>query len=753
MPITMSSRHIFALVALLIISLVPAKAQTTDSVDVLDYDLTLDLSAGVPFAGEAVLTVQLTRSIDHFALQLVGTVDSMLINGTSVAAPRIDSIPSAGIAPMTPFTLTVFYHGRNYVEGYGWGGFHFDRDMIYNLGVAFDEDPHSIGRAMFPCRDNFTDKATYTLRVKSKAGWTAECGGIVQSREVDSLGCEHSVWRIEQPTPTYLVSVSVAGYHRINTTVAGYPVTLGYTTQDSANVAATFAQLDSVVPKFERCFGPYRWGRIGYIPTQKGSMEHVNNIALSRDFMDNPNSAHGMITIPHELAHAWFGNIVTCRTEADMWFNEGGASFCSEVSREATHGREAAQKFYQENLETVIRTAHVNDGGYYPLSPMPHSLTYGTTTYDKGALVWHSLRGYLGDSVFYAAVQRLMADKAFDNVDAYEVRDSLASYTGVDLTGFFDFHVFSLGFLDYNIELVGDTLTIRQQGVATDNIARSSRVPVAFMSADGSIVKRWYTLSGTDTVIAITDLPFSPVRCLLDPDCEISDAATRCEMHLTETGAQTNNAAHFRVNVTELTDPIDIYVDHHWGKPYGLDTVAGVLRTPGRYWTVSGNFDYSNRISGQFHYCRTNHLDQGFYESAGTLDSIVLMHRYNSHHPWGCVSHSHNSSANGYFSCLLEQGEYALAVVDRALVGIEEPSTTSDISLFPNPLRKGEALTINTPVEGSFTVTIHDTAGRRVWRKKGCRNGQSLHPALKAGTYLVTIENNCVSLQSKLVQL
>ena len=260
-------------------------------------------------------------------------------------------------------------------------------------------------------------------------------------------------------------------------------------------------------------------------------------------------------------------------------------------------------------------------------------------------------------------------------------------------------------------------------------------------------------LSGTDTVIAVTGLPFSPVRCLLDPDCEISDAATRCEMHLTETGAQTNNAAHFRVNVTELTDPIDIYVDHHWGKPYGLDTVAGVLRTPGRYWTVSGNFDYSNRISGQFHYCRTNHLDQGFYESAGTLDSIVLMHRYNSHHPWGCVSHSHNSSANGYFSCLLEQGEYALAVVDRALVGIEEPSSKSDISLFPNPLRKGEALTINTPVEGSFTVTIHDTAGRRVWRKKGCRNGQSLHPTLKAGTYLVTIENNCVSLQAKLVQL
>ena len=749
----MNIRHIFWLIAMALVGIAPAKAQVADSVDVLDYDIDLDLSAGKPFAGKTVITMQLLREIDEVSLQLYGTVDSLFINGMPVASPNIEHISVDTVDAVTPFTVTVYYQGAGRVESYGWGGFHFDSDMSYNLGVAFNENPHVMGRAMFPCRDNFTDKATYTLRVKTKTGWTAECGGMKQSCEVDTAGCEHSVWRIDVPTPTYLVSVSQANYHRINTTAAGYPVTLGFTTQDSARVVQTFAQLDAVVPMFERCFGPYRWGRIGYIATKKGSMEHVNNIALSRDFMANPTSAHGRITIPHELAHAWFGNLVTCSTEADMWFNEGGASFSSEVAREATDGREASIDFYQENLESVIRTAHVTDGSYLPLSPMPHSLTYGTTTYDKGALVWHSLRGYLGDSVFYSALSRLMSDKAFGNVDAYEVRDSLTSYTGVDLTDFFDFHVFSPGFVDYHIELINGMLHIEQQGVDTTNVSRSSKVPVTFIGYAGDEAKRWYQFSGVDTLIDLSDLPFLPAYCLLDRDCEISDAATRGEMHLTESGQNSCNVAHFLLIASALQRPVDVYVEHHWGKPRGLDTVEGVIRASKRYWTVAGNMDYTDAINGRFKYSRTNDLDRGFYYDPATIDSIVLMHRYNSTTPWQCVTRYHTSVSDGYFSTNLLPGEYALAVVNPEVMSVAGLEGMGCVNMFPNPLKKGEALTVEVATDEPFEVTIFDAAGHQVWHKSGCRSGRKIHPRLSKGTYLVVIKNKCVSLQSKLIQL
>ena len=729
-------------------------AQTPDSVDVVDYDLTLDLSNGAPFAAKAVLTVQLERPIDAMSLQLMGTVDTLTVDGTVVANPDLAQIPVAGIAPHTPFTVAVVYRGRNYVESYGWGGFHFDSDMSYNLGVAFNEDPHSIGRAMFPCRDNFTDKATYTLRVKTRTGWTSECGGLKQSAEVDSAGCEHSVWHIPWPTPVYLVSVSQANFRKIQTTAGGYPMTLGFTNQDSSRVALTFRQMDTVVPMFERCFGPYRWERIGYIGTQKGSMEHVNNIALSRSFMASPTSPYGRITIPHEFGHAWFGNLVTCRTEADMWFNEGGASFTSEVAREATSGREAAIEFYQENLESVVRTAHTTDGDWLPLSPMPHSLTYGSTTYDKGALVWHSLRGYLGDSVFYAAMRRLFAEKAFGTVDAYEVRDSLAAYTGVDLTGFFDFHVFTAGFIDYYVALEGDTLRIRQQGYFTNDIMRSSRVPVTFLSADGQSETRWYTLSGPDTAVAVAGLPFVPRYCLLDRDCEISDAVTRGETRLENNGRHVIASTHFTANANDITAPVTIYVDHHWGRPYGLDTVTGVVRQASRYWVVDGDFDYNSGVKGRFDYSRTSGLDEGFFDDAATSDSLVLLHRWASRSTWHCIARYHSSSSEGYFTCNLLPGEYTLAVVDPDLLAIGGGALpTSCPTLFPNPLRRGEALTVEAPFDGPFDIVIIDAAGHKIWSKRGCRQGRALHPNLPAGTYLVVIKNKSVSLQSKLIQL
>lgn len=732
--------------------------QTVDSVDVIDYDLTLDLSAGKPFAGKAVLTMKLTRDINHFALQLKGTVDSILVAGEAVAEPILGMIPVHGIEAGVPFTVTVFYHGAGYVENYGFGGMHFDNDMTYNLGAVFQETPHCFGRCSFPCRDNFSDKATYTLRITSKTGWTAECSGVRQSAEVDEQGREHSVWRIDNFVPTYVVGISQANYHRIERTVAGYPLTLGYTTQDSAAVSQTFALLDNVVPMFEQCFGPYRWGRIGYIGTKKGSMEHVNNIALYKSAMSEI-TAQGQSTIAHELGHAWFGNLVTCREEGDMWFNEGGASFTSEVAREATHGRQSSDAYYQENLESVIRSTHKTDYGLYALTGMPTSVTYGSTTYDKGWMVWHSLRGYMGDSLFYASLHRLFADKAFSTVDMAEVRDSMSSYSGIDLTDFFQFHVATPGFVDYHVDYRGGHLVINQQGVYTDSLARGNRVPLTFVSADGQTEKRWYTFSGRDTSLTVEGLPFEVKYCLLDRDCEISDAATRGEVDLVNDSQRTLNVVHMRLKPEGLQEPVHLYIDHHWGRAYGIDTVEGVVRGANRYWTVEGNIDWQSGVEGRFRYTRGNnasatyaYLDDGFYTNQATLDSIVLMHRYNSGEPWRCVSRRHTGTKEeGFFTCRLEHGEYTLAVVDTAMVGI---NTVPDgnVGLFPNPLRRGDSLTISVP-DGVYRVCIYDESGRLVWQRDGVTARKKIRPNLKKGTYLVVIKNNSVSLQSKLIQL
>ncbi len=756
-----------------------AGAQTADSVDMLDYDIALDLSHGAPFTGDATLTLRLTAPCQTLALDLYGTADSVWVEGVRIEYPLISALPTASFQAGDTLTVRVCYHSNGYVESYGWGGFHFDNNLSYNLGVGFNANPHVMGAAMMPCRDNFHDKATYTLRMLTKAGWTAQCGGMLQERIANADGTESSVWRIEQPTPTYLVSVSQAAWNRQERTVSSlygtYPLSLGYLISDSAGVSRAFDELDSVVPMFERCFGPYRWNRIGYIATPKGSMESVNNIALDQTFI-NSRGERAQMTIAHELGHAWFGNLVTCATEADMWINEGGASFTSEVAMESVKGREASNKYYQTNLENVLRYAHVADNGYRALSPMPHQYTYGTTTYDKGALVWHSLRGYLGDSVFYSALNRLMEAKAFGNVSAEELRDSLSLYTGVDLTDFFDYHVFTPGFVDYNVSIDQSNcmnnvigVRVRQQSIANDRTVVANRVPVTFFAnVPGQGKRQEKTVLTFDDVengetYHTVALPFVPDYCVLDYDKEFSDAATLGVFRLDRTGTFTYAEAHMRVQIDNpFADGEELVVEHHWGQPWDIEPDAGVVRTTGRYWVVRGSQEIYPGMQGRFRFVRDGYtsgnytaLDRGFVRNTASLDSVAVLFRERPDRPWRSVSHQRTSNTNECWFIVdnLCTGEYTLAVIDTALMAIAGPEGIDSPTLFPNPIAQGTPLTLQVPFDENFTVHIFDASGRQVWSKRGCRNGRKVSPRLASGTYLVRIENNFVSLQSKLIVL
>ena len=748
----------------------PMQAQVADSVDVIDYDISLDLANGSPFAADATLKVRLLDDCQSLSLKLYGTVDSIWVDGIHQPDATLTAIPLGNSTVGDTALIRIKYQGSGHVEkggDYNFGGFHFDNNLHYNLGCAFNENPHPIGRAVFPSRDNFHDKSTYTLRIHSAKDWTAECSGTLLQREALDDGTESTIWRIDQPVSSYLVGIGHAEWKRIESEVhslyATYPLTLGYLSMDSTRVRNAFAELDSVVPMFERCLGPYRWGRIGYITTKYGSMEHVNNIALVRNAVQTY-SEQGQMTIAHELGHSWFGNLVTCSTEKDMWFNEGGASFCSELAMEANAGRQEADRYYQNQLESVLRTTHVSDNGYRALSGMPHKYTYGSTTYDKGELVWHSLRGYLGDSLFYYSVRKLLDDKAFGTVDAYEVRDSLSKYSGVDLGDFFAFHVFSPGFADFHAELItcyaedaNARVRIRQQGVGTANLANSNRVPVTIFGHNGEQQRVVAAFDG-DVYELDVALSFEPSYCVLDYGHELSDAAT---LEVLQKGTPLKGrVTHFGLEDT-LSEGVQAIVEHHWGMPWDTDTLAHIHRTAHRYWVLRGPAGQPLGVKGHFFYERNGYsggsfpyLDKDFYSNISALDSMAVLYREGEGFDWKVVSHQHEGNAHaGYFVVdNVLPGEYTLAVADLSLLGIDTASTQT-LTLFPNPIHHGHAILLEAPTSEPFNVRIYDAQGRLMWQRKGCHNGQSIRPRLATGTYLVRIENKFVSLQSKLIVL
>ena len=520
-----------------------AQLPSADSIDVLHYNLTIDLGATVQKQMRGVADIQfvLTKPCNAVSFDLIcDTVRPVSLDGTVTRGfsydpdERLLRVYVSGGQPGDTHTLSVPYVSNGYVEHYGWGGLHMDNNIYYNLGVAFREYPHAFGRAWFPCRDNMYDKASYTITVTSQPGWRAICSGIRQSETTAPDGTNSSTWTINQPTPTYLVSISSAPWQVIEREYQGeygtYPAIIGsIVVHDSATVRHAFDILDDVVPAYERAFGPYRWERIGYITTPMGSMEHVSNIGLVAECAASTDSPCQM-TMCHELGHAWFGNLVTCTTVGDMWINEGGASFCEEVAAAAAYGKAWADDYYQKNLVNVLLNAHLSDDGYRALSGMPERITYGTTTYKKGALVWHSLRGLMGDSLFTASMHRLFSSCAFGNIDAAGLRDSLSLYSGLDLTDFFDFHVFTPGFVDFSLDLGingnDHHVTLRQHLKGTDSYPRTSRVPVTFFSADRSMRhKEWLTVTGPLSELTLS-LPFQASFAIVDFDHDLSDACS-----------------------------------------------------------------------------------------------------------------------------------------------------------------------------------------------------------------------------------
>lgn len=766
---------------------VDAQNAELDSLDVTHYDLTLDMGRTVnkQLRGTATISFRLTQACDAVSFDLIcDSIGSILLQHISGGAAittghsynREDAklqvaLPSGSSVGDT-FVVSVPYVTNGFLESYGWGGLHMDDNIYYNLGVAFQAYPHVYGRSWFPCRDNFYDKATYTIRAVSKPGWRCICGGMLQDEVVQEDGSLLSTWTIDSETPTYLVSVSAANWNVIERTYQGlteeYPAIIGYTSFSRDAVNDAFNILEDVLPAYEQRFGPYRWGRIGYISTPLGSMEHVSNIGFVSACMA-VTSVPCQMTLCHEFAHSWFGNLLTCASAEDMFINEGGASFCEEIANEAAYGKESSISYYQKMLSTVIRTAHVDDGGYRSLSGMPESVTYGTTTYKQGAMMWHSLRGYLGDSLFYDCMKRLFAAHAFGNIDAATLRDTLSHYAGIDLTGFFDFHVFNPGFVDYAIDdfsAEGNrvSITLKQILLAAPKYASANRVPVTFFGINGQRSEQLLVFD--DSVYTqVFDLPFPAAFAVVDYHHALSDACTDDTANLSVKGLVDMPNSYCKINVGATTNQSDawVHVGHHYVHPSG-DTLNGIVRMANRYWQVAGIVPWEGNVVGRFLYNQGSNgssdasfLDFGFFDKRSTLDSLALLYRSNPHQPWQVVSRTRTASSTvstGYFTARLFPGEYTLAVIDSNLLSIPDMGENvhqPELKIYPNPSADNQFKVDLGQYDHPFSLTIFDVTGKQVLNMNQLHSGCSVRHQLPSGRYIVLIQNNFLSLQSQIV--
>lgn len=358
--------------------------------------------------------------------------------------------------------ITIDYNGANRTKG---AYFRPARHIVWTQGET--EDTHF----WVPTYDFPNDKTTWEFYIWTKKGERALSNGrLAGSRAIgDSIEWH---WVLDKPASTYLMTAVVGDY----TVIQDKPwrkVPIAYWTYPDSIQAARrgFANTPDAVDVFSRKTGvPYPWAKYDQIVIpefQYGGMENVtatsqNDADILHPAWAEPQAnAEGLMA--HELGHQWYGDLLTTRDWADVWLNEGFATFMEQIFREENRGidegafdRLGAQ---EQTIDADRRARRPLVWGKWTNDPI--EVFFTGHIYPKGATVLQMLRHQLGDTRFWKAMNHYTTTNAYGNVVTDDLRKAFEQSTGKSYKAFFDQWVYGAGFPVFQVSSSYDPATGR----------------------------------------------------------------------------------------------------------------------------------------------------------------------------------------------------------------------------------------------------------------------------------------------------
>lgn len=754
------------------------KSYHTDSIDVIHYDIHLDISdiASQNIGGYTELKIKPKfNNLHKVQLDLLSFfIDSVMVNGNKQIYWDYDdtllSLPLTQVANISDtLTVAVYYYGHPQEDpgASHWGGFKFTTHSAYNLGVGFEAIPHNFGRCWFPCNDNFTDRATYDFRiiVQATSGHVAVCNGTLLGKDTNCVctGKSEFHWNLSDEIPTYLASVAVDDYVLLPDTFNGIlgavPIQIWVRQQDSLKAVNSFLNLKNILSLFENKFGPYRWERIGYVGVDfnSGAMEHATSVAYPNFCITGNNAYEELYT--HELAHSWFGNLITCSTAQDMWINEGWATFSEMVYEEAFFGKNTFLLNKRAKLNKVLRYNQIEEGGYVTLNQVPDSITYGSSSYDKGSLVVQSLRSHMGDSLFYVCVKAMLDTFKFKDINSQQMSNYLSARSGIDLSGFFNGWVFTSGFPHFSVDsftVVPNALNYdvtvysREKMRGRSTYSNGNRLEVTFMDSLWNKTSRLVEMSG-GTGSATFTLPFNPVCAFMDLYEKTDDATSDLYQSIKTIGTFNFDQTYFGGTVSVVTDSAFIRAEHNWVAPDEFkNPIPGIIISRERYWKIDGIFPHDFIMRGRFFYNKTTSSGNGYLDiqlMTNSADSLVLLYRRGAWDDWKIIQSTRTGNINSgfMFTDSLKPGEYALGMRNWQLyqsTGNLYMDSNNEIRIIPNPA--SQTCTVKYDFNQGDELKVIDVQGKIINSIKSFNSEKEMQLAISnynPGLYFIQISS------------
>ncbi|MBI3670441.1 MAG: HEAT repeat domain-containing protein [Acidobacteria bacterium] len=322
-------------------------------------------------------------------------------------------------------------------------------------------------RYYIPIYDYPNDRTATEMILTVPAAWATVSNGKLLGVTDAGGGMRTWHWRQSLPHSTYLISLVAGEFEVSKETWRNIPVSYYVPRGKSDRVTPTFARTRQMLEFYSGILGvPYPWDQYAQAAVNDfvaGGMENTSATTITVNGLQHPQLAgesrqgsDGLIA--HELAHQWFGDLVTCKDWANVWLNEGFATYFGSLWEEHQYGaEEAAYSLWQS------RNSWLGAQRLYAVPIVTRDFTeatvYAGNTYTKAAWVLHMLRVKLGDAAFYRAMKHYLEAYRGQNVVAADLVKAIeeATLTNVDL--FFDQWVYGAGAPRFRVSYTYDEAT------------------------------------------------------------------------------------------------------------------------------------------------------------------------------------------------------------------------------------------------------------------------------------------------------
>jgi aminopeptidase N len=317
------------------------------------------------------------------------------------------------------------------------------RHQIWTQGEDMDN------RYWFPCYDYPNDKATSEVIATVRESYTVVSNGRLLSEKHDKNAKTRTFhWRQGKPHASYLIMLAAGEYTILEDSYRNIPLQYYVYKEDVKDAPRSFGCTPKAMKFFEEKIGyPYPWEKYAQIVVEDfmwGGMENTSAVTVNEAAIVDERAALDFSNdnvVAHELAHQWWGDVVTCRDWSQLWLNEGFATYFEDLFRAHELGTDELQYELFRSAEG-IKLVDQSLGR----KPIVNNDSYATNLYNRGAWVIHMLHNILGDRSFWRSLKYYIRRHEFGNVDTHELELAIEDATGQNLQWFFEQWVFKAGY-------------------------------------------------------------------------------------------------------------------------------------------------------------------------------------------------------------------------------------------------------------------------------------------------------------------